>query len=524
MQNTKSCILVIDFGSQYTQLLLKSIRELGVYSKLCDWKNVNKLNLYKLNPSGIILSGGPYSVTEKDMPSVPEFVFKLGIPVLGICYGMQVMTVQLGGSVENSENQREFGSAQVEIFVKSTLIDGIYDHINDKGNLILDVWMSHGDRVLEVPKGFIIVGMTKYNEISIMMHKVYPLFGVQFHPEVTHTTKGKNILERFIIGICCCPILWKSANIVDSIVENIRETIGKDKVILAFSGGVDSIVTALLLKRAIGNQFVCIFINNGLLCHSELNRVHKIDKKNYDLNIIFVSEEQRFLNALVGVIDPEKKRKIIGKTFIEILEMQMNFQKAQWLAQGTIYSDVIESGISPFFSANIIKSHHNVGGLPEVMNLQLLEPIKNLFKDEVRKIGLYLGLSKDVIYRHPIPGPGMAIRILGEVKEKYCDILRQADSIFIEELKNDGLYSQISQAFAVFLPIYSVGIQGDRRKYQWVVALRAIETIDFMTARWARLPYDFLNKVSIRIVNEVKGISRVVYDISSKPPATVEWE
>lgn len=524
MKYIRSCILVIDFGSQYTQLLLRRIRELGVYSEVYGW-NITKTQLYTLNPSGIILSGGPYSVIEKRFPRIPEFIFEFGIPILGICYGMQVMAIQLKGIVQDINVQGEYGYAQIKILNRNVLIDGIYDHLNNNGQCVLDVWMSHRDIVTVIPNGFTVLAVTKNNQIAIMAHENNKFYGIQFHPEVTHTKKGKNILERFVITICECTSSWKPVSIVKNIVKNIQEIVRNDKVMLAFSGGIDSFVTALLLHRAINNQIVCIFINNGLLGFDEINKLNEFCKKYNNLNVIYVSEERRFLNALVGIQDPEEKRKIIGKIFIKVFEDQMyHLPHIKWLAQGTIYSDIIESGTISSNLFNKIKSHHNVGGLPTSMNVQLLEPIKNLFKDEVRSIGLSLGLPYNVVYRYPFPGPGIAIRILGEVKEEYCNILRKADCIFFEELRNRDLYHRISQAFSVFLPIHSVGIQGDRRVYKYVIALRAVETVDFMTARWARLPYDFLEKVSNRIVNEIKEVSRVVYDISCKPPSTIEWE
>lgn len=523
-EHIRYSILVIDFGSQYTQLLLRRIRELGVYSELYDW-NIDASQVYKLNPNGIILSGGPYSVTKKYAPCLPDFIFKLGIPVLGICYGMQIMAVQLNGVVQSINVSGEYGFEQIKILSQNILIHGIYDHLDKDNKFILDVWMSHGDVVIDIPKGFSIIGITKNNHIAIMVHEQNRLYGVQFHPEVTHTKKGKDILERFVIDICGCVSSWKPVNIIETIITNIRDTVKSEKVVLAFSGGIDSFVTALLLKHAIDDQLVCIFVNNGLLYFDEIEGMIEFYKKYVNLNIICISEEKRFLNALVGIQDPEEKRKIIGKIFIKVFEDHIgNFSNIKWLAQGTIYSDVIESGTMYCSVLNKIKSHHNVGGLPDIMNVQLLEPIKNLFKDEVRSIGLNLGLPYDIVYRYPFPGPGIAIRILGEVKEEYCNILRQADRIFLEELRSENLYHKISQAFAIFLPIYSVGIQGDNRVYKKVIALRAIETEDFMTARWARLPYDFLEKVSNRIVNEIKEVSRVVYDISCKPPSTIEWE
>lgn len=520
----KNCILVIDFGSQYTRLLLRRIRELGVYSKLSNW-NISESQLYQFDPSGIILSGGPYSVNTEHAPCVPEFIFRLGIPVLGICYGMQVMTTQLHGFVESTNTQREYGFSTVQILSKNNLINGIYDRVNNDGRFILDVWMSHGDRITTVPKGFTIIGMTNNNQIAIMSNESNRLYGIQFHPEVTHTKKGKNILERFVMKICGCSALWKPDNIIKNIITNIQKKVKNDKVVLAFSGGIDSFVTAILLQYAISNQFICVFIDNGLLCFNEKKYINEFCKKYCNLKVIFVSEEKLFLKALIGVYDPEEKRKIIGKMFIKAFENQINsLSDVKWLAQGTIYSDVIESGTFLFSVSNKIKSHHNVGGLPKTMRVQLLEPLKNLFKDEVRSIGLNLGLPYNMVYRHPFPGPGIAIRILGEVKSEYCDILRRVDRIFFEELCNEDLYRKLSQAFSVFLPIQSVGIQGDLRVYKWVVALRAIETVDFMTARWAKLPYYFLENVSNRIVNEVKEVSRVVYDISCKPPSTIEWE
>lgn len=524
MEHIKYCILVIDFGSQYTQLLLRRIRELGVYSELYDWK-IDKSKVCQLNPNGIILSGGPYSVTKKCAPSPPDFIFKLGIPVLGICYGMQIMTTQLQGVVQNINMSGEYGFEQIKILSQNILVRGIYDHIDKDNKCVLDVWMSHGDMVINIPEGFSVIGITKNNHVAIIAHERNRLYGVQFHPEVTHTKKGKDILARFVIDICGCVALWKPVNIIKNIITSIRDTVKSEKVILAFSGGVDSFVTALLLKHAVDDQLVCIFVNNGLLCCDEIERMMQFHKEYSDLNIMCISEEKRFLHALVGIKDPEEKRKAIGKMFIKVFEDYIrNFSNIKWLAQGTIYSDIIESGTMRFNLLNKIKSHHNVGGLPDLMNIKLLEPIKNLFKDEVRNIGLNLGLPYDIVYRYPFPGPGIAIRILGEVKLEYCNILRQADRIFLEELRHEDLYSTINQAFAIFLPIYSVGIQGDNRVYKRVIALRAIETVDFMTARWARLPYDFLEKVSNRIVNEINGVSRVVYDISCKPPSTIEWE
>lgn len=518
-------ILIIDFGSQYVQLLLRRMRELGVYSEIHSW-SISVAQICAFNPNGIIFSGGPDSVIEKHAPSISVYVFKLGIPILGICYGMQVMAMQLGGCVRSGLVHREFGGTKIKVITENILTNGIYDHIDTQENTVfLDVWMSHGDIVSLVPTGFVVTGVTENLQIAMMADEKNRLYGVQFHPEVTHTIKGKDILERFIMQICACQPGWNIENIMNDIVINIRSQIGHDKVILAFSGGIDSLVTAILLQRAVGHQCTCIFINNGLLQDYIYDQVGNLYSKYCDLNIIYIEEEQRFFNALIGIVDPEEKRKMIGRIFSEVLEEQiMSLKNIKWLAQGTICSDIIESGVSYFSDKNVIKSHHNVGGFSGIVNIKLLEPIKHLFKDEVRNIALFLGLSRAVIYRYPFPGPGLAIRILGEVKREYCMILRKADYIFYEELKRENVYNTISQAFAVFLPIYSVGIQGDRRIYQWVIALRAVETVDFMTARWARLSYDFLDKVSSRIVNEVDEISRVVYDISCKPPATIEWE
>lgn len=529
MNMQKDRILVIDFGSQYTQLLLRRIRELGVYSELCPW-NVNISQIYKFDPNGIILSGGPYSVTEKNAPSVSKSIFTLGIPILGICYGMQVMAIQLGGLVQREITKREFGGTQITILSqKSILIDHICDYIDINKNAILDVWMSHGDIVTAVPQGFTVIGVTENCKVAIMINEKCHLYGVQFHPEVTHTKQGKDILKRFVIDICSCQPSWNIGNIVNNIIMNISSMVGNgnDRVALAFSGGIDSLVTALLLKRVIGERCICIFIDNGLLQQNYIcNQFNNFYLKYCDLNIISVIEEKRFFNALIGIVDPEEKRKLIGRMFVEVLAEQIsNLGNVCWLAQGTIYSDIIESGVSSCVTyKNIIKSHHNVGGFSNNMNIKLLEPIKYLFKDEVRNLALSLGIPRHIVYCYPFPGPGLAIRILGEVRKEYCIILRKADLILYEELKRDNVYSNVSQAFAVFLPIYSVGIQGDRRIYKWVIALRAVETVDFMTARWARLSYDFLDKVSNRIVNEVDGVSRVVYDISCKPPATIEWE
>ncbi|MEW5110037.1 glutamine-hydrolyzing GMP synthase [Morganella morganii] len=516
-------ILILDFGSQYTQLIARRIREIGVYCELWAW-DVTEEQIRNFNPNGIILSGGPESTTEHNSPRAPEYVFSAGVPVLGICYGMQTMSMQLGGAVETSD-EREFGYAQVEIRETCELFRGIQDMLDDNGKPLLDVWMSHGDKVTASPSDFVTVASTETCPLSIMANDEKRFYGVQFHPEVTHTHQGQEILKRFVLDICQCEALWTPEAIIEDTVIRLREQIGDDHVILALSGGVDSSVTAMLLNRAIGKRLTCVFVDNGLLRLNEAEQVMEMFAGKFDLNIIHAKAEDRFLNALKGIADPEAKRKAIGHTFIEIFDEEASKQKqVKWLAQGTIYPDVIESAASETGKAHVIKSHHNVGGLPEDMELGLVEPLRELFKDEVRRIGLQLGLPYDMLYRHPFPGPGLGVRVLGEVKKEYCDILRRADAIFIEELHKADLYHKVSQAFTVFLPVRSVGVMGDGRKYDWVVSLRAVETIDFMTAHWAHLPYDLLGRVSNRIINEVDGISRVVYDVSGKPPATIEWE
>ncbi|MEK8162584.1 glutamine-hydrolyzing GMP synthase [Morganella morganii] len=516
-------ILILDFGSQYTQLIARRIREIGVYCELWAW-DVTEEQIRNFNPNGIILSGGPESTTEHNSPRAPEYVFSAGVPVLGICYGMQTMSMQLGGAVETSD-EREFGYAQVEIRETCELFRGIQDMLDDNGKPLLDVWMSHGDKVTAIPSDFVTVASTETCPFAIMANDEKRFYGVQFHPEVTHTHQGQEILKRFVLDICQCEALWTPEAIIEDTVIRLREQIGDDHVILALSGGVDSSVTAMLLNRAIGKRLTCVFVDNGLLRLNEAEQVMEMFAGKFDLNIIHAKAEDRFLNALKGIADPEAKRKAIGHTFIEIFDEEASKQKqVKWLAQGTIYPDVIESAASETGKAHVIKSHHNVGGLPEDMELGLVEPLRELFKDEVRRIGLQLGLPYDMLYRHPFLGPGLGVRVLGEVKKEYCDILRRADAIFIEELHKADLYHKVSQAFTVFLPVRSVGVMGDGRKYDWVVSLRAVETIDFMTAHWAHLPYDLLGRVSNRIINEVDGISRVVYDVSGKPPATIEWE
>ncbi|MDQ5939198.1 MAG: hypothetical protein QG557_145 [Pseudomonadota bacterium] len=516
-------ILILDFGSQYTQLIARRIREIGVYCEIYSCECSSE-EIKHFSPKGIILSGGPESVTEGNTPRAPQIVFELGIPVLGICYGMQTMTQQLGGSVETS-NHREFGYAQIRARGHSTLLNGIEDHLSSEGFGLLDVWMSHGDRVVTLPEGFKLIASSEGAPIAGMANEDKHFYALQFHPEVTHTKQGGRILSRFVLDICHCAALWNSNNIIEDSIQSVREKVGSDDVILGLSGGVDSSVVAALLHKAIGTQLTCVFVDTGLLRLNEGDQVMAIFAQHLGVKVIRVDAEARYLDALSGINDPEQKRKIIGNLFIEIFDEQAaKLSNAKWLAQGTIYPDVIESAGAKSGKAHLIKSHHNVGGLPENMTLKLVEPLRELFKDEVRKLGVELGLPADMVYRHPFPGPGLGVRILGEVKKEFADLLRQADAIFIEELYRHDLYDKVSQAFAVFLPVKSVGVMGDGRRYDYVIAIRAVETIDFMTARWAHLPYDFLDLISRRIINEVSGISRVTYDISGKPPATIEWE
>jgi len=516
-------ILILDFGAQYTQLIARRVREAKVYCEIYAW-DVDDAAIRAFDPKGIILSGGPESVTVGDAPRAPDVVFQLDVPVLGICYGMQTMAAQLGGAVESSTH-REFGYAQVRARGHSRLFKGIEDTRNSQGHGLLDVWMSHGDRVTELPEGFKAIASSDGAPLCGMADEKRNFYGVQFHPEVTHTKQGHRILERFVHDICECGMAWDSGNIIEDLIARVRAQVGGDKVLLGLSGGVDSAVTGALLHRAIGNQLTCVFVDTGLIRLNEGDQVMETFAQHLGARVIRVNAETRFMSALKSVSDPEKKRKIIGARFIEVFDEQaMELTEVKWLAQGTIYPDVIESAGSKTGKAHVIKSHHNVGGLPEKMNLKLVEPLRELFKDEVRKIGVALGLPPEMVYRHPFPGPGLGVRILGEVKREYADKLRKADAIYMEELRRHGLYDKVSQAFAVYLPVKSVGVMGDGRRYEHVIALRAVETIDFMTARWAHLPYDFLDLVSRRIINEVDGISRVVYDISGKPPATIEWE
>ncbi|RLU02092.1 MAG: glutamine-hydrolyzing GMP synthase [Ketobacter sp.] len=513
-------ILILDFGSQYTQLIARRVREIGVYCELwaCD---ASPEDIKAFAPNGVILSGGPESVTGEDTPRAPDLVFEMGIPVLGICYGMQTMAAQFGGKVASSDH-REFGYAEVRLKGGSKLLEGLDDHAGLKK---LDVWMSHGDKVVELPPGFECIAETGSAPIAAMANEQKGYYGVQFHPEVTHTKQGGEILKRFVREICGCDALWTPGNIIEDMVARVREQVGDDEVLLGLSGGVDSSVVAALLHKAIGDKLTCVFVDNGLLRLNEGDQVMDMFAQHMGIRVIRVDAEDLFLGKLAGKKDPEDKRKIIGNTFIEVFDVESSkLNEIKWLAQGTIYPDVIESAGSKTGKAHVIKSHHNVGGLPEHMKMQLVEPLRELFKDEVRKIGLELGLPYDMVYRHPFPGPGLGVRILGEVKKEYADILREADHIFIEELHKADWYHKVSQAFAVFLPVKSVGVTGDGRRYEYVVAIRAVETIDFMTARWAHLPYELLEKVSSRIIQEIPGISRVTYDISSKPPATIEWE
>jgi GMP synthase (glutamine-hydrolysing) len=516
-------ILILDFGSQYTQLIARRVREIGVYCEIWPW-DAHPGDIREFAPRGIVLSGGPESVHAEDGPEAPDIVFELNVPVLGICYGLHTMAAQLGGTVEPS-SLKEFGYARVTVEQPSRLLQAIEDHIDGLGRPQLDVWMSHGDKVTELPPGFEIIGSTESAPVAAMADDGRGFYGIQFHPEVTHTAQGRRILERFVHDICGCAEEWTPANIIRDSIERLRAQVGKDPVILGLSGGVDSSVVAALLHRAIGDQLTCIFVDTGMLRYQEPEQVMATFARHMGVHVIKVDARQRFLDALKGVTDPEQKRKVIGRLFIDVFEEQAGVVgDARWLAQGTIYPDVIESAGSKTGKAHVIKSHHNVGGLPEHMQMELVEPLRELFKDEVRKIGVELGLPREMVFRHPFPGPGLGVRVLGEVREEYLDLLARADHIFIQELMDAGLYDQVSQAFAVFLPVKSVGVTGDQRRYEYVVALRAVETIDFMTARWAQLPYDFLERVSLRIANEINGISRIVYDISGKPPATIEWE
>jgi len=508
-------ILVLDFGSQYTQLIARRVRESNVYSEILPW-DIDEEKIKSINPKGIILSGGPDSVTNSFTPRAPQIVFDLNVPILGVCYGMQTLAEQFGGQVISSD-QKEFGYSELKITGNCILFSDL-----DK---TLNVWMSHGDQVRDLPDNFELVAETSSAPIAVMQHSAKPIYALQFHPEVTHTEDGRTILDNFIFKVCNANKDWRMHDLIDQRIQEIKNQTENNKVLLGLSGGVDSSVTAALLQKAIGNKLVCVFVDNGLLRKGEAEEVMNTFKENMSLNVIKSDSEELFLRHLKGVEDPEQKRKIIGRTFIDVFDAEAKKLKdVNFLAQGTIYPDVIESSGSESKEARVIKSHHNVGGLPEEMKMELVEPLRDLFKDEVRKMGAGLGLPEEILNRHPFPGPGLGVRIIGDITKEKTTVLKKADHIFIEELIKSDLYKSVSQAFAVHLPVKSVGVVGDERRYAEVIGLRAVETIDFMTARWAHLPYDFLEHVSNRIVNEIEEVSRVVYDISSKPPATIEWE
>lgn len=516
-------ILILDFGSQVTQLIARRVREAHVYCEV-HANDVSEDFIREFNPKGIILSGSYMSAYEESTDQVSPAVFSAGVPVLGICYGMQTMAAQLGGKVE-AGTKREFGYAEVRARNHTKLLEGIEDFKGAEGESMLKVWMSHGDRVSVLPEGFVVMASTDSCPIAAMADEARHFYGVQFHPEVTHTEKGREILQRFVLGICGCQADWEMGNFAKEAIEQIRKQVGSDEVILGLSGGVDSSVTAALIHQAIGDQLTCVFVDHGLLRLNEAEQVRETFEKNMGMKLVMVDASEKFLSDLAGETDPEKKRKIIGRDFVECFQAEAKkLTGAKWLAQGTIYPDVIESAAAHTKKAKVIKSHHNVGGLPPDMHLKLLEPIRGLFKDEVRELGIQLGLPREMVFRHPFPGPGLGVRILGEVKREYAELLKRADAIFIEELRAAGWYDKVSQAFTVFLPVRSVGVMGDGRTYDWVVSLRCVETTDFMTAKWSHLPYELLGKVSNRIINEVKGINRVCYDVSGKPPATIEWE
>ena len=516
-------ILILDFGSQVTQLIARRVREAHVYCEV-HANDVSADFINEFKPSGIILSGSHMSAYEESNDQASEAVFKAGVPVLGICYGMQTMAQQLGGKVE-SGTKREFGYAEVRAHNHTKLLEGIEDFKGDNGEGMLKVWMSHGDKVAQLPPGFVVMASTPSCPIAGMADEKRRFYAVQFHPEVTHTVKGREILQRFVLDICGCRPDWVMEDYITEAVESIRAQVGSDQVILGLSGGVDSSVAAALIHRAIGDQLTCVFVDHGLLRKNEREQVRDTFEKHMGMKLVVVDAIDRFMNALAGETDPEKKRKIIGREFVNCFQAEAEkMTDAKWLAQGTIYPDVIESAAAKTKKAKTIKSHHNVGGLPDTLKLKLLEPLRSLFKDEVRELGVKLGLPAEMVSRHPFPGPGLGVRILGEVKREYADILREADAIFIDELRAAGWYDKVSQAFVVFLPVKSVGVMGDGRTYEWVVSLRSVQTSDFMTAKWSELPYELLGRVSNRIINEVKGINRVVYDVSGKPPATIEWE
>ena len=516
-------VLILDFGAQYTQLIARRVRESRVYCEIhpCD---VSDAFVREFGPKGVILSGSYMAAYEEFTGQAPKAVFELEVPVLGICYGMQTMAQQLGGKVEAGK-VREFGYAEVRARGHTRLLDGIEDMRNAEGHGLLKVWMSHGDKVVGLPPGFKLMASTDSCPIAGMADESRRFYGVQFHPEVTHTPQGKRMLERFVLDICGCAGDWNMPDYVSEAVAAIREQVGDEEVILGLSGGVDSSVAAALIHKAIGDHLTCVFVDHGLLRLNEAAQVMETFARHMHVKVVHVDASQEFFAALAGVSDPEQKRRIIGRHFVDVFQREAaKIKKAKWLAQGTIYPDVIESAGAKTKKATNIKSHHNVGGLPETLHLKLLEPLRELFKDEVRDLGLALGLPREMVFRHPFPGPGLGVRILGEIKREYVELLQQADAIFIEELRQSDWYDKTAQAFAVFLPVKSVGVMGDGRTYDYVVALRAVQTTDFMTADWATLPHELLARVSSRIINEVRGINRVTYDISSKPPATIEWE
>jgi GMP synthase (glutamine-hydrolysing) len=516
-------ILILDFGAQYTQLIARRVREAKVYCEIHP-HDVSDEFVRRYGAQGIILSGSHMSAYEEATGRAPQAVFDLGVPVLGICYGMQTMAQQLGGRVEAGK-VREFGYAEVRARGHTKLLEGIEDFRTPQGHGMLKVWMSHGDKVAELPPGFKLMASTEACPIAGMADEARRFYGVQFHPEVTHTRQGTQLLQRFVHEICGARGDWNMPDYVLESIERIRREVGKEEVILGLSGGVDSSVAATLVHRAIGEQLTCVFVDHGLLRLDEAKQVMDTFAKHMHVRVVHVDASEDFLSALKGVADPEDKRKIIGRLFVEAFQREARkIKNAKWLAQGTIYPDVIESAGAKNRKATTIKSHHNVGGLPESLHLKLLEPLRELFKDEVRSLGLALGLPREMVFRHPFPGPGLGVRILGEVKREYADLLRRADAIFIEELRSSGWYDKTAQAFAVFLPVKSVGVMGDGRTYEYVVGLRAVQTTDFMTADWAPLPHELLARISNRVINEVRGINRVTYDISSKPPATIEWE
>ncbi len=521
MQHQK--ILILDFGSQYTQLIARRVRETGVYCELHPF-DVAATFIRDFAPAGIILSGGPASVWEDQTPRTPQVVFELGVPVLGICYGMQTMAAQLGGAVKTG-HVREFGYAEIWPQSASRLLGSMHDRIDAEGRTVLEVWMSHGDKVTALPPGFSVIADNAATPIAGMADEKRRFYGVQFHPEVTHTLQGSAIIKRFVHDICGLGSDWTMPGFMDEAIGCICSEVGTEEVLLGLSGGVDSAVAAALLQRAIGKQLTCVFVDNGLLRLNEAEQVMQTFSSSLGVKVIHVDASRDFLDALAGVADPEQKRKIIGRVFVEVFQREAaKLPQVRWLAQGTIYPDVIESAGAKTKKAHTIKSHHNVGGLPETLHLKLIEPLRELFKDEVRELGIALGLPSEMVFRHPFPGPGLGVRILGEITAEYADLLRRADAIFIDELRAASWYEKTAQAFAVFLPVRSVGVMGDGRTYEHVVALRAVQTQDFMTAQRAELPHDLLSRVASRIINEVRGINRVVYDISSKPPATIEWE